>query len=189
MKKAHVSTSDIPSMRGKEDMPRQCEHDDCNADGMYPAPRTREDLRNYIWFCLDHVREYNKKWNYFADMDEGDIDQCIRRATTWERPSWHFGTNSKTRDFANQFDDPLGIFGQDNARQTIEKPMPKEEKQAWKEMQLTPGTEWLKIKQQYKKLVKIHHPDANGGAKTAEEKLKSINLAFSVLEKAYSKAM
>jgi DnaJ-domain-containing protein 1 len=135
------------------------------------------------------VREYNKKWNYFADMDEGDIDQCIRRATTWERPSWHFGTNSKTRDFANQFDDPLGIFGQDNARQTIEKPMPKEEKQAWKEMQLTPGTEWLKIKQQYKKLVKIHHPDANGGAKTAEEKLKSINLAFSVLEKAYSKAM
>jgi curved DNA-binding protein CbpA len=67
--------------------------------------------------------------------------------------------------------------------------MPKEEKQAWKEMQLTPGTEWLKIKQQYKKLVKIHHPDANGGAKTAEEKLKSINLAFSVLEKAYSKAM
>ena len=48
MKKAHVSTSDIPSMRGKEDMPRQCEHDGCDADGMYPAPRTREDLRNYI---------------------------------------------------------------------------------------------------------------------------------------------
>ena len=166
-----------------------CDWDNCNKVGSYKAPIEKDNSRKFRLLCLEHIKIFNKKWNYFADMDEGDIDQCIRRATTWERPSWHFGTNSKTRDFANQFDDPLGIFGQDNARQPIEKPMPKEEKQAWKEMQLTPGTEWLQIKQQYKKLVKIHHPDANGGAKDAEEKLKSINLAFSVLEKTYSKAM
>lgn len=189
MKKAHVSTSDIPSMRGKASLPRQCEHDNCGEDGIYPAPKTRENLRDYIWLCLDHVREYNKKWNYFADMDESDIDQCIRRATTWERPSWHFGTNSKTRDFSSQFDDPLGIFGQDNDKNKHVKPISKEEKKAWKQLELSPGTEWQEVKQQYKKLVKIHHPDANGGAKEAEEKLKSINQAFSFLEKAYSKAM
>ncbi|MBL6781414.1 MAG: DnaJ domain-containing protein [Alphaproteobacteria bacterium] len=189
MKKNFVSTSDIPSMRNKQSLPRQCAHDACSEDGLYPAPKTRENLRDYIWFCLDHVREYNKQWNYFADMDETDIDQCIRRATTWERPSWHFGTNSKARDFASQFDDPLGLFGQDNIHQKKEKPISKEEKQAWKELELSPNTKWPEIKQQYKSLVKKHHPDANGGAKEAEEKLKSINQAFSVLEKAYSKSM
>jgi len=53
---------------------------------------------------------------------------------------------------------------------------------------MAPGAPWPTIKQQYKTLVKKHHPDANGGSRIAEEKLKSINQAFAILEKAYYKA-
>jgi DnaJ domain len=37
------------------------------------------------------------------------------------------------------------------------------------------------VKSRYKELVKLHHPDANGGAREAEEKLKQINAAYSTL--------
>ena len=37
------------------------------------------------------------------------------------------------------------------------------------------------VKSRYKELVKIHHPDANGGDREAEEKLKEINAAYSTL--------
>lgn len=188
MKKAYVSTSDLSSVRGNKSQPRVCAHDGCQEDGLYPAPRTREELRDYIWFCLDHVREYNKQWNYFADMDEEAIDESIRRATTWERPSWHFGTNAKYNYFHTRINDPLGIFSEHAAAKPQHDPIPKEERDAWNELEMAPGAPWPTIKQQYKTLVKKHHPDANGGSRIAEEKLKSINQAFAILEKAYYKA-
>jgi DnaJ-class molecular chaperone len=38
------------------------------------------------------------------------------------------------------------------------------------------------IKRAYKALVKIHHPDANGGDKGSEERLRSIIAAYSHLK-------
>ena len=37
------------------------------------------------------------------------------------------------------------------------------------------------MKTRYKELAKRHHPDANGGSRDAEERLKTINLAYAAL--------
>ena len=37
------------------------------------------------------------------------------------------------------------------------------------------------LKARYKELAKRHHPDANGGDKASEERLKLINLAYAAI--------
>ena len=43
----------------------------------------------------------------------------------------------------------------------------------------------VRLKARYKVLVKLHHPDAHGGDKVAEEKLKIINQAYATLKASY----
>jgi DnaJ-domain-containing protein 1 len=43
----------------------------------------------------------------------------------------------------------------------------------------------VRLKARYKALVKLHHPDAHGGDKVAEEKLKIINQAYATLKASY----
>ena len=59
------------------------------------APKSRENLREYYWFCLEHVREYNKSWNYFEDMSEEQISTYRHNSATWHRPTWDLGTKPK----------------------------------------------------------------------------------------------
>ena len=109
------------------------------------------------------------------------LEAEIRRATIWERPSWKFATGKPTE---NSVEDPLGLFDFENrdagkpARQ-----VPPEEKRAWKILQLSPVTDIDIVKKQYKRLVKQNHPDKNGGDAAAEERLKDINLAYSLIRK------
>ena len=160
---------------------RRCAADGCQEAGNYPAPKSRSALRDYLWFCLEHVREYNKSWNYYEGLQGAALEAEIRRATTWERPSWKFATGKPSE---NSFEDPLGLFDFENrdvgpaARQ-----IPPEEKRAWKILQLSPVTDIDIVKKQYKRLVKQNHPDKNGGDAAAEERLKDINLAYSLIRK------
>ena len=50
--------------------PTHCQHPDCDKPGVYRAPKSRKQLNEYFWFCLDHVRDYNKAWDYYAGMSE-----------------------------------------------------------------------------------------------------------------------
>lgn len=61
------------------------------------------------------------------------------------------------------------------------RPLPAEERQALAELELPPQVKLSDIKARYKQLVKRFHPDANGGDKTAEEKFKKINKAYTYL--------
>ena len=168
---------------GEDDthQPRQCAADGCRQEGSYPAPKSRSALRDYLWFCLEHVREYNKSWNYYEGLQGAALEAEIRRATTWERPSWKFATGKPSE---NSFEDPLGLFDFEN-RDTgpAARQVSPEEKRAWKILQLSPVTDIDIVKKQYKRLVKQNHPDKNGGDAAAEERLKDINLAYSLIRK------
>ena len=161
--------------------PRRCAADGCQKEGSYPAPKSRSALRDYLWFCLEHVREYNKSWNYYEGLQGAALEAEIRRATTWERPSWKFATGKPTE---NSFEDPLGLFDFEN-RDTgpAARQVSPEEKRAWRILQLSPVTDIDIVKKQYKRLVKQNHPDKNGGDAAAEERLKDINLAYSLIRK------
>ena len=158
-----------------------CAAEGCVAEGIYPAPKSRNELRDYLWFCLDHVRAYNKSWNYYEGLQGAALEAEIRRATTWERPSWKFATGKPSE---NSFDDPLGLFDFENRDADLAaRQIPPEERRAWKILQLSPVTDIDIVKRQYKRLVKQNHPDKNGGDAAAEERLKDINLAYSLIRK------
>ena len=160
---------------------RQCAADGCLQEGSYPAPRSRSALRDYLWFCLEHVREYNKSWNYYEGLQGAALEAEIRRATTWERPSWKFATGKPSE---NSFEDPLGLFDFENRNVDLAaRQIPPEERRAWRILQLSPITDINIVKKQYKRLVKQNHPDKNGGDAAAEERLKDINLAYSLIRK------
>ena len=170
----------------KADM-RVCEAKGCNEEGVFPAPRSRSALRDYRYFCLDHVRDYNKRWNYFSGMEGAALEQAIRSAATWERPSWKFGTGGAAPK-PDQFDDVFGFFESETrpSSEAILDQLDPEERKAWALFSLDPTASKDQIKQQYNKLVKQHHPDRHGGDPKAEEKLKEINLAYSLLRKKHA---
>ena len=70
---------------------RVCEAPGCKLAGEYRAPRARDRLNEYRWFCREHVRDYNKKWDYFRGLDADEIEKHIRADTTWRRPVWPLG--------------------------------------------------------------------------------------------------
>jgi len=61
---------------------------------------------------------------------------------------------------------------------------PTAEETALAVLDLTPPATLAEIKQRYKALVKRLHPDANGGDTAAEERLKLVNQAYSMLKTA-----
>ena len=163
---------------------KRCAEDGCIAEGIYPAPKSRHNLRDYLWFCLDHVRAYNKSWNYYEGLQGAALEAEIRRATTWERPSWKFATGKPGDEM---FDDAFNLFDFENREDGLQwQKLTPEEKRAWQIMRMTPVADLELLKKQYKQLAKENHPDRNGGDEKAEERLKEINLAYDLIRKTFN---
>jgi DnaJ domain len=185
---------------------RLCEHPGCESGGDFRAPKSRLELDSYYWFCLEHVRAYNVAWNYYAGMSEPEIEAEIRRDTVWQRPSWKLGERHGP---SPSFRDPFGFYsgkehaGKENgrranghagghanghagsqARDTAARAASARE-QALAVFDLEAPFTPVRLKARYKMLVKEHHPDAHGGDKAAEEKLKIINQAYATLKASY----
>jgi len=159
---------------------RQCDHPGCDHEGAFKAPRGRDRLDEYYWFCLDHVRAYNASWDYYAGMSVDEIESEVRRDTTWQRPTWPLGAKTSNRRFSFGIRDPFGFFEED-VEEGVTKAPPTPEDAAMKILGLAFPLTLVSLKARYKQLVKRHHPDANGGDKAAEEKFKEINQAYTTL--------
>ena len=161
-----------------EDTERQCDHEGCTKAGIYRAPKDKS-LKDYYWFCLEHVQEYNAKWNY-ADAQEGED---VKR----ERARMHFnGGRSKIKySYGYKFKDAFGFFSEYAEEFTTAAPdafFTTEEKRWIKIMELEYDELSVEnLKKQYKKLVKKYHPDVNQDDKEAEEKFKQLTNAYSAL--------
>lgn len=163
---------------------RGCDCPGCNLPGDYRAPKNRDHLDEYFWFCLDHVRDYNQHWDYFAGMSMDAIEKHIRQATVWDRPTWPIG-NWRARE-QQVHDEVMKEFFDDAAEAAPPtQPMPKTERDALQILELVPPVGFAAIKAQYRIMVKRHHPDANGGSAESEEKFKNINQAFTTLKQIY----
>jgi hypothetical protein len=174
---------------------RLCDHPGCEAGGEYRAPRSRLDLHDYYWFCLEHVRGYNAAWNYYAGMNDHEIEAEIRRDTVWQRPSWKLGMRHGPA-YEARINDPFRVYnGKDgqnghqhrrhaNGGDASARVLSARE-QALSVFDLDPPFTQTSLKARYKVLVKLHHPDAHGGDKEAEEKLKIINQAYTTLKASY----
>ncbi len=161
-----------------------CDHVNCDKKAEHRAPKSRDNLREYFWFCLEHVREYNRSWNYFEDMSEDQISTYRHNSATWHRPTWDLGTKSKNPEFSVK--EPYGLFNEETTsetnqsnikRTTTTAPVAK----ALNVMSLKTTASPTEVKNRYKELAKKFHPDLNSGSKDAEERLKRVNEAYSLL--------
>lgn len=170
---------------------RLCEFLGCDQPADHRAPRAPHDLRSYRWFCLDHVRDYNRSWNFFAGWSRDDIERFQHDDMTGHRPTWPIGQNPGER----RHEDLETVFraferewlGAANRRSGRHSRPTQAASDAWREavalLNLTPPFDLGELKRRYKSLVKQLHPDANGGSRESEELLKHINHAYNYLKK------
>jgi hypothetical protein len=174
-----------------------CEHPGCKALGEFRAPKGRDHEGQYWRFCLNHVRAYNASYNYFTGMSDGAVAAYQKDAVIGHRPTWNMGVNgaaakagaAATREWS--YSDPLGVLrGHDFTRRRAAPAEPKRPRytgavrKALDVMGLDENADKPAIKAQYKALVKRFHPDANGGDRSFEDRLRDIIKAHDILKTA-----
>lgn len=173
-----------------------CEREGCAEPGTFRAPKGRNAEGQYWRFCKDHVAEYNKSYNYFAGMSDAAVMAYQKDASIGHRPTWSMGVNAAGRSGTAQpqgdFDyaDPLGVFraaGFEQHRRAPEPPKPRRPGpilRALEILDLDENADGPTIKAKYKELVKRFHPDAHGGDRSFEERLRDIIRAHDTLKAA-----
>jgi len=195
---------DLFDIRVKREAPpaadQPCEWPGCGHDGPFRAPKSPRELTASRWFCLDHVRRYNAEWDYFAGMKEDEIEDYQRGNMVGHRPTWTLGSNPSRRrqgPRANRtegvwrygFEDPLGIIRDHGPAagksQEIKSPAARAGeavRKALSVLELDETASLKEVKTRYKQLVKRYHPDANGGDRQAEERLRQVIQAYRTLK-------
>ena len=178
----------------REEAP-QCQWRGCSAAGLHRAPQGRGREGRYYLLCIDHVREFNASYNYFSGMSNAEVEAYQKDSITGHRPTWKVGANSwahgtrhgqgQAGEHGPRFTDPHAFFdwrgSQPGEPRRALKPL---ELRSLEALDLTQGAERHEIKARFKELVKRHHPDANGGDKRSEDKLREIIQAYNYLKQA-----
>ena len=161
---------------------RACDHPGCQGNGEFRAPKSRDHLNDYFWFCLDHVRAYNAAWDYYAGLSADEIESMLRKDVTWQRPTWPLGQRGGGFRFdAAKIKDGFGLFGDGFETKPAAPQAGTAELSAMREMELSGPLTVELVRARYRELCKLHHPDTNGGDKEAEERFKRIGQAYKTL--------
>lgn len=155
-----------------------CQEPNCTNPGSHKAPKDRYGA--YYQLCLEHVKAYNTRWNYYAGMDDRLVDAELRADTGWRRPTWPLSA-ARFRPHHFTIHDPLDmdiVSVKDVKKPTLHPDLDKA-------LQVL-GIHWpidlAQLKKTYKALVKKYHPDTNQQDPAAEDKLKDINLAYQTIK-------
>ncbi len=178
--------------RARESRPR-CDWPGCDEAAEHPAPKGRDREGEYFLFCREHVRRYNKSYNYFSGMADEELREWLERNVTGHRPTWKMnprahangGAWRQTAGLGAGWRDPHGVFG--SVRREGARPrrkLPPAVVAALEALGLPEDAEAALIKARYKKLVKELHPDANGGDRAREARLREVIAAYHNLRKA-----
>lgn len=176
---------------------RVCEWPGCPTHGDSRAPKAKDRLNEFHWFCQSHAAEYNRAWNYFEGMNEAELAAFNASAHYGHRPTWTFRGNTgarakagrATKDFRDGFADPFGLFGR---RPANDRKKPPEERRrtgrlqemAFETMGLEDTATSGDVRKRYAELVKRFHPDSNAGDRSSEEQLGRVIRAYQILKNA-----
>jgi len=183
---------------------RTCEWQGCDARAHYRAPRSPERLGEYRWFCLDHVREYNAAWDFFANRSEEEVASMVGGANAWERPTWSLGSGPRgphgMQPHADGhawarfgFSDAFEILGENatinpgdaaNSDGRPRRRLSRPEQQAMDTLGLPHQvSERADVRAKYRALVKELHPDMNGGENPDPDRLARVLKAWELMKK------
>ena len=187
------------------DSSRACDWPNCADKGVHRAPASPQDLDSFRWFCADHIKEYNKRWDYYKGMSADEIDAARRADQSWDRPTWkmqtskpvgaHRVSHAEGRSWERfGFSDPLEVLGENatinpgdinekEARRARRRLLPKADLKALHALDLDESATTDSIRERYSALVKQLHPDMNGGDRSEEERLRGVIAAWHHLKK------
>ena len=167
-----------------------CDWNNCNKIGEYKAPVEKDNSRKFRMLCLEHVKEFNKNWNYFSGMSNQQIMEFLRSDMTWHKPTQGFGSSDNFFKvlWSNALKDEMDKIKHNNEFNNMNKfKFNNNDIKAFGILGIGVGLKWEKVQEKFKKLVKKFHPDKNAGNKKFEDKLKVITLAYTQLKNTYRK--
>jgi len=171
-----------------------CQWQGCSKPGTHKAPLGRDREGQYINLCIDHVREYNKSYNYFSGLGDDAIAKFQKDALTGHRPTWTMGVNKNGDKSPLSDGDPRSQIadriisrsmrrtGQISGKGGPVRKLKALEKKAFDDLSMPHSSSADELKARYKALVKRHHPDSNGGDRTTERRLQEIIKSYKILK-------
>jgi DnaJ-domain-containing protein 1 len=143
------------------------------------------------WLCREHLRQHNAKWDFFEGMSDAEIERFCLDSITGHRPTWPLGKRSAaSRDGKGEqpraaystygFQDGFAVFdeGAEAPQPPKKSRLTKGQLDALAILNLEENASLHEIKARYKELVKRFHPDANGGNRGTEERLRQVIKAY-----------
>lgn len=185
-----VSSAKKKNPRGRRGMSgasetsvRVCDHEGCDKAGKFRAPKAPDVLDDYFWFCEQHVREYNLKWNFFNGTTEAEINAQQSKDKVWERTTKPLG-DPEARAWARLgIEDPHQVLGKNSTQnpgraKSGGRKLPPTEKRAIEILDAGSAQTKAEVRKAYKALIKVLHPDMNGGDRSQEEQLQEVVWAW-----------
>ena len=167
-----------------------CDWNNCNNEGEYKAPVEKDNSKKFRLLCLKHIKEFNKNWNYFENMNDTEIIDFIKADMTWHKPTQNFSAQDNFFKILwnNALKEDLGRNDIDpKSAELAHFNLSDKDLKAFEILGLDVTKNWENIRSKFKKLVKKFHPDMNSGNKKFEEKLKVITLAYTQLKRTLKK--
>jgi len=161
-----------------------CEWRNCKEFGKFKAPAEKDNSKKFKLLCEDHIKLFNKSWDYFDGMSEDQILNFLKSDVTWHRPTQKFGSPDNFFNILwnNALNDKFKIFNENGDSHVNKNKLRKEDKDAFNIMELDFNADIKDLQKKFKILVKKFHPDKHSGNKMYEDKLKKITIAYSHLK-------
>ena len=172
---------------------RQCQHEGCSEPGKYRAPKHPDNLEEFYWFCLTHIREFNSKWNFFENHSEEEMEKQFAADRVWDRDTKPFGDKANHAKATIEekawarlgIEDPTEVLGANATRNPGKadpaggtRRLPAAERKAIDILEARDNWTKAELRKQYKKLIKELHPDMNGGDRSDEDRLQQVVWAW-----------
>ena len=161
-----------------------CEWKNCKEFGKFKAPAERDNSKKFKLLCDEHIKLFNKSWNYFEGMSDNEITNFLKSDVTWHRPTQQFGSPDNFFNILwnNALNDKFKIFKDEKNKNINKTQLCKKDKDAFNIMELNFNADYETVQKKFKILVKKFHPDRHAGNKVYEDKLKKITMAYSHLK-------
>ncbi|PIB24231.1 molecular chaperone DnaJ [Amylibacter kogurei] len=166
---------------------RACQHPDCEEAGKYRAPLNPDNLEEFRWYCLTHIRQFNQKWNFFESHSQEEMEKQFAADRVWERGTKPFGQKTAEQRAWERLgiEDPHEVLGA-NATQNPgrgnalggSRRLPAAERKAIEILEAKDSWTKAEVRKQYKQLIKTLHPDLNGGDRSHEDQLQEVVWAW-----------
>ena len=170
---------------------RKCSFENCPNDGEFKAPSSPKELKRYVWFCLKHIREYNKKWNYFEGHSQEELENQFKADSVWERKTTPLNSDAQKDKIQVEgkawerlgLEDPYELFSnrenpKDKQNKSFSRRIPASEKKALDILGASDTSTKSELRKIYKEMVKDLHPDRNSGSRADEDRLSEVVWAW-----------